>query len=56
MGEIFGWMIVLLGGALVLFLIFLFIKAAVKSAFRDIMEEQVLKKLREEEQQTAKKE
>ena len=50
MGEIFGWMLVLLVAALVLFLLFLFIKAAVKSAIRDIMGEEALKKLEEEKQ------
>lgn len=34
-----------------LWLFFLFIKAAVKSAFRDIMEEMALKKPQEEEEQ-----
>ena len=52
MDGIYGLLFVLLIVALGLFLIFLFIKAAVKSAIRDIMEEQALKKLQEEEKQS----
>lgn len=48
MGEFFGWMLILLAAVIVLFLLFLFIKAAVKSAIRDIMGEEALKKLEEE--------
>ena len=44
-----GWLFLIIGAAAAIGLIFLFIKAAVKSAIRDIMEEMNLKKKEEEE-------
>ena len=50
MGDVLlGWLIILLAASIVLALIFVFIKAAVKSAIRDVMEEMALKKMEEEE-------
>lgn len=47
--DILGWMIIIIGAVIVLALLFVFIKAAVKSAIRDVMEEMSLVKKQEEE-------
>lgn len=49
--EVFDFFLYVIVPVIGLWLFFLFIKAAVKSAFRDIMEEMALKKPQEEEKQ-----
>lgn len=44
-----GWVLLILGVIIVIALIFVFIKAAVKLAIRDIMDEIRLKQMEEEE-------
>lgn len=50
MDVLYSWVVIIFVAAIVLGLLFLFIKAAAKSAIRDILEELELKKKQEEEQ------
>lgn len=48
MDAVMSWIMILIGVIIVLALLFVFIKAATKSAIRDVLEEMELKKREEE--------